>query len=164
MKKFGIGLIVVLFLFVWEFTAIYHHIASETKTKAQKAISEAKKDFQIKSIVSANEYRGNFAYEVVQAKLTNGSDLWIWLPENKKVVNVPVTARASDGYTKNEIKKAFKQNVPYQKILSVKCGLLNQKNPAWAITYVDQNGDYVFSYYDFYTGKSVRPPIALKRS
>lgn len=163
MKKIGIVLIVIVIYFIWQGIDIYHHLTTVKNQKTQTAISQAKKDFPIQKVLSTYEYRGENSYEVINATLTNNRKLWIWMPETKTGI-VPVTARASDGYTKNEIEKAFKAKVPYKRLLSVKLGLINQGDPIWEIDYVDASGAFVFSYYDFYTGKSVRQPIALKNT
>lgn len=159
MKKLLVGLILILVVVIWQFCAIYNKVNHRNETIAQKAISEAKKQFNIRHVESTQEYRGDKAYEVLKADLSNGTKLWIWMPENGKGT-IPMTARVSDGYTKQEIVQAFQKNVSYKKIVSVKLGLENS-TPVWEITYIDPNGAYVFSYYDFYSGKSVSNPIAL---
>jgi uncharacterized protein YpmB len=159
MKKFIIGLILVLVVVIWQLTAIYKDVNQRNASIAQKAITEAKKQFNIRHVLSAEEYRGEKSFEVIEAELDNGTKLWIWMPEKGKMA-IPVTARVSDGYTKQEIEQAFQKNVSYRRLVSVKLGMENTM-PVWEITYIDPNGDYVFSYYDFYSGKSVINPIAL---
>ena len=158
-KKLLIGLVLLLIVGIWQFSVIYNKINHRNESIAQKAITEANKQFKIRKIESVDEYRGQKAYEVLKADLDNGTKLWIWMPEKGKTA-VPMTARVSDGYTKQEIIQAFQKNVAYQRLVSVRLGMENDM-PVWEITFVDPNGAYVISYFDFYSGKSVINPIAL---
>jgi uncharacterized protein YpmB len=158
-KKLMIGLSVVFVVVIWQLISIYKVVNDRNTSIAQKAITEAKKQFNIRHVESVDEYRGEKAFEVIKADLANGTKLWIWMPEKGKGA-IPITARVADGYTKQEIEQAFQKNVSYRRIVSVKLGM-EKTMPIWEITYIDPHGDYVFSYYDFYSGKSVINPIAL---
>lgn len=160
LKKLGIIGLVLIVLFFWQLIMIYRHVNVQAETLAAQSVKQAKKEFQIKTVQSVSEYRGEQSYEVINAILQNGVALWIFMPETKKVT-VPITARVSDGYSKNAIIQAFKSHISYKRLISANLGLVNKTDPTWEITYIDPNGNYVFSYYDYYSGKSVLPSIAL---
>ncbi len=160
MKKLGIVAAVLVLLFIWQLVLIGRHIFMDQHTEANLAIQQAKQDFPIKTINSVTEYRGQKSLEVLQAVLDSGTKVWIWVPEQKGE-GAPISANVADGYSKKQILSAFEKKIPYKKIISIHLGLVNQTDPAWEITYLDPNGHYVFSYFGFYTGKSLSSPISL---
>ena len=158
MKKWlivGLGVIAIL---IWQTVDIYRDAVSYKYAGAAKARQAAESRYEIKKINGVDYFHGERAYPVVDAVLDDGKRVYIWVPDGKgKMFSAPV----SSGYDKREILNAFSQHVRFKRIVSAKLGAVDDR-PAWEIVYYDEKNRYVFSYYDFYTGKSLIDPIALQ--
>ncbi|WEG11333.1 hypothetical protein PU629_14310 [Pullulanibacillus sp. KACC 23026] len=161
MKRIVYGVVLlIIILFIWQLVAIFHHIEATKQQKVNKATQIVKKHFHVKTILSVSEYRGDTSYEVVKTELTNKVKVWVFVQEPFKK-KVPMSVPVSVGYSKKEILQAFMKHVSYKKLVSANLGLIHRSRPVWELVYVEPNGDYVFSYFDYYSGKSVGNPIAF---
>ena len=157
-KWFLLGLIVILFI-VWQSILIYQTAGDGKKSANNTARNIAMERYPIAHINKVMFYHGSEGYHVIDAKLMDKRHVYIWIPDEKygRYVMLPV----SYGYSKSEILKAFKSHVPYKKIISTRLGM-EDGTPVWEMTYIDTDGGYVFSYYDFDTGNSIIEPISIK--
>jgi uncharacterized protein YpmB len=152
------GLVVVIVI-VWQSISVYQSAMAEKETATDMARQKAMDEYFIKHINHITFYHGKKDYHVVDASLENGRHVFLWIPDKKG--GRYLMRDVSDGYSKSEILNAFKSHVPYKKIISIRLGL-EDDTPVWEITYIDNDGSYVFSYYDFETGDSIKSPISIQ--
>jgi len=159
LKKWILILLAVIVIVLWQSVSIYHSAIADKENSADVARNEAMKKYPIKQVNDVTFYHGQKDYHVVDAVLKNGRHVYIWVPDKAK--DQYLMKPVSDGYSKSEILKAFQSHVSYKRIVSTRLGMEDGR-PAWEITYIDSDGGYVFSYYDFETGESILDPISIQ--
>ncbi|GGE39019.1 hypothetical protein GCM10011391_17260 [Pullulanibacillus camelliae] len=140
---------------------LYHAAMSPKRADADHAKQYAREHYNVKRIVSVSDFHGKTSYHVVKAYLNSKKKpVYIFIPDDKKKNNVTLVP-VEDGYTKDEILKAFRTHVRYKQIISASLGMVSN-TPAWEIVYKDDENHFVFSYYNFNNGDSLSDPIAIE--
>jgi len=159
MKKWVFIFVIVIIVIAWQSVSVYQAAIAQKYSAADVAMKAAEAAYPVKRVNDVTFYHGKDDYHIVDAVLKNGQHVYIWVfdPGHKVVQMLPVSA----GYSKAEILNAFREHVAFRKIISARLGMEDGR-PVWEITYIDKNGAYVFSYYDFSTGQSLLDPISIQ--
>ncbi|MGV3488116.1 MAG: PepSY domain-containing protein [Tuberibacillus sp.] len=159
MKKWMFIIGAVVIVIIWQTVSVYQTALAGKDNGNAAAQKKAEDRYPVNHVNGVTFYHGQKDYHVVDAVLKNGRHVYIWVPDSKKGKYLMMAA--SDGYSKADILKAFESHVSYKKIISTRLGMEDGR-PAWEITYIDKDGGYVFSYYDFETGESIIDPISIQ--
>lgn len=160
MKKWILIGLAIIIIVIWQSVDVYQSAKAEKVNGNETARQKVMGTYSISKIHHITFYHGQKDYHVIDATLQDGRHVFIWVPDKDKdgqFLMLPV----SDGYSKSEILNAFKSHVSYKRIVSTRLGV-EDSTPAWEITYIDSDGSYVFSYYNFETGEKIIDPISIQ--
>ncbi|MEH7380756.1 DUF5590 domain-containing protein [Bacillus sp. JJ1533] len=157
MKKWIIGILVLLLVFIfWGGVNIYQ-TALEPLDKAEAAGNRiALEKTPIDTIEESYTYFGTKAYQVVFGKNNKGEKMIAWIPQKKGEI---VTRFEHDGITENEAISILKNERDPKEIRSVKLGI-EDNIPIWEIIYIGSDNRLTYHKLYFETGKyrnSIKP-------
>ncbi|MEH7198263.1 cell wall elongation regulator TseB-like domain-containing protein [Priestia megaterium] len=155
MKKLIIVAVAAVLLIIGGISfSIYHSSVKDVQSAEEKAASQAKKEFNFKSVTSTQPYFGNHAFYVVEGTNRSNQKVIAWMPKSKK--QTAVLKKASSGITKEKAISIVKNDKNPQEIKSVRLGI-EKKKPLWEVTYVDKDKKHLTYYYlDFSSGEFIK--------
>jgi uncharacterized protein YpmB len=148
-KKWFLLISFVVLIIIAIATTIYLNAVEPIKLAEEKAINIAKEETPLSVIDHFNLYNGEESYYVLQGKNEDGTNLIVWVPENKGKL---ILKKASDGITKQEAIRIVSGEIGSDTIVSVKLGM-EKGIPLWEI-HSRSNGN-LLNYYsvEFESGK-----------
>lgn len=148
MKKWLILFIGVILVIVLSSLTIYKQIQYNKTEGFSEAIERAKDETSLVEVVETSTYTRNETYVVVNGIDDDNEEMYVFVPEDSEDVSV---IDANDGITEEDAIQIVKEQQQVSKILSTQIGIENNQ-PLWEITYLDENNSLVYYYLDFKTG------------
>ncbi|WP_338749616.1 DUF5590 domain-containing protein [Bacillus sp. FJAT-52991] len=146
MKKKWIWLAVIaipLLLICTAFLNVYNNAQKPHKEAKEYAISVAKQESAITSVIDFNIYNSEETYYVVTGQTDKKKKLAVFVPKDKK--KQPIIKDITKGVSKEEAVKKLQNEEPIEKLLSARLGI-EKSGPVWELVFLDKN-DQVNYYY-----------------
>lgn len=164
MKKWLYIIPLLMIIIIWQASYIYHESMSFQKNDEKKAIAFAEKNIKVLSSITDTEYyHGRLAYTILYGTNEQNEDLIVWVPDSKK--GKLITKKASEGWSKEKVKKYVIANQNPLKLIDVRLGAEVMKDnrtnrtettPLWEVTYIDQEKRYTYYFMKFEDGSFVK--------
>jgi uncharacterized protein YpmB len=122
-----IGFVVIIIITIG--TTIYLNAIQPFKSAEEKAIELAMAETPLKVVDDFNIYNGEETYYVLQGKNGDGTNLIVWVPEEKGKLMVK---KASDGITKKDAIDTVSAEIASDTIITVKLGM-EKGIPLWEV-------------------------------
>lgn len=152
MKKWIFIVILLLIVIAWQSVDTYQGAIKQKKSSEAHAIMVAKEEAGLQQITGVNTYYGTNVYSVVRGTDDLSRKLIVWVPSKKGNL---IVKESSDGISKNNALQILKDNQHPKKIINIVLGI-EENQPIWEITYIDQRNRYSFYYIDFESGKFIK--------
>ncbi|WP_203361924.1 DUF5590 domain-containing protein [Bacillus sp. REN10] len=146
MKKKWIWLAVTaipLLLICTLLLSVYNHAQKPHEKAKEYAVSVAKQESAITSVVDFNIYNSKETYYAVIGKTDKNKQLAVFVPKETK--KQPVTKDITKGISKEEAVKKLENDPLVKKLLSARLGI-EKPGPVWELVFLDKN-DQVNYYY-----------------
>lgn len=136
---------------------LMYSVVAEKRDFEQQAREWALSRTAITEIEEVYEYRGTTNCAVVIGKNKQGAEAIAWLTKDSLYYDT------LDGkVNKQSVTEAVTKHFAAYKTMQIVPGIEN-KQPFWEVVLKHPNGDYLYLYYDFYTGKmfksfTIHPP------
>ncbi|MBM7552495.1 DUF5590 domain-containing protein [Thalassobacillus pellis] len=139
---------------------VYTGIMEEKTAGFQKAKELALAETSLTQAISVQNYNGDRAVHIVTGKTEKNIKGYAFVnPEKDKIIKF---IQQSEILNKADMKKAWQSSCENCQMIEVQLGMENEV-PLWEITYIDDQGRYVFAYFDVKSGKR-KQLFAFKRS
>lgn len=146
------GLLIVIIIGVSSFVYIK---AMEPINEAEKIATKiAKEEASITTVHDFSIYNGTKTYYIIQGKASNGKNMIVWIPEEKKDRNIIIRA-ANRGVSKEDAIRIITEKKSPKEIKSVKLGMENNI-PLWEVYYSSTEDSISYYYIDFATGRMLK--------
>lgn len=127
----------------------------EPINEAEKIATKiAKEEASITTVHDFSIYNGTKTYYIIQGKASNGKNMIVWIPEEKKDRNIIIRA-ANRGVSKEDAIRIITEKKSPKEIKSVKLGMENNI-PLWEVYYSSTEDSISYYYIDFATGRMLK--------
>jgi uncharacterized protein YpmB len=148
MKKWGILILAILCIVMWQAVTVYHAALEPKRLTEDKALERAKQEIHFKEIEEVYTYYGNQAYVVIVGTNKDNENIIAFVPE--KTDNV-IIKKQEEGISRQDAIARVKAERNPKEIVSAKLGI-KEGIPCWEIKYIDQKNLFTFYYLTFKNG------------
>lgn len=147
-KKWILVIIGILILASWQAYYLFNGVQAKPGKKEAEAVEIAKREKNLVTITNVDHFFKNETYYVVEGKNENGTDMVVWVGEDKEVTS----EIAKKGLSEKQILDFVKTNYDAKKIIDSRLGM-EDGIPLWEVVYYDDQDRYTYYYGYFETGK-----------
>jgi uncharacterized protein YpmB len=147
-KKWILVIVGLLVLASWQAYYLYSGVQAKPEKKEAEAVKIAKKEENLVSIKNVEHFFKNETYYVVEGKNEKGTDLIVWVGNDKKVYS----ENAKKGLSEAQMINYVKENHDAKEIIDSRLGM-EDEIPLWEVVYYDDQERYTYYYGYFETGK-----------
>jgi uncharacterized protein YpmB len=108
----------------------------------------AKSDYDINKVIKTSTYNGKKQYIAIEALKKNNKKIYVLVPVKGEEM---YAYRSSQGISKKKALEIVKREDDVQKVIKIQLGM-EEDNPLWEITYINDNGNYSYYYVNFEDG------------
>ncbi|MDF2606424.1 MAG: peptidase propeptide and domain protein [Bacillales bacterium] len=124
------------------------NIFSKSEYIHKEAIMRAKSDYDINKVIKTSTYNGKKQYIAIEALKKNNKKIYVLVPVKGEEM---YAYRSSQGISKKKALEIVKREDDVQKVIKIQLGM-EEDNPLWEITYINDNGNYSYYYVNFEDG------------
>lgn len=155
MKKWLIVIGIICLVTIGQLLLLYRGFKKVEVTRAEEALATAHEKVNLSWVQSVEYYPGDGGHHVIVGKDDDGQHIIIWI-QDEKYVKETVSAGKS--------RKDILSQLPAAEIKRAIPGLMTdldgKKRAIWDVYYINDEGQRLYEYFDFYTGDKIKT-IAL---
>lgn len=149
-----VGIILVLIsCFIYLFF-LYSDIQQYRSENYQDSKEEVLEKTNVSKIENVTGYNGGHQFHVVFGKTKDGENKMVFVPLDNKEKKLTVID-VSKTIKKQQIKEQWQQQCENCELINITVAMENNE-PLWEVTYVDDSDRYIFDYLSIYDGTRIQ--------